>query len=437
MSLLDRFSFSRSLAVLSELQALLSCNTCGSSLSGGASFSGNCRHQLCSSCLSSHPDGVCPVPQCEEVAYTKDYKPSTQTAEAALAAENIQRLLGGRRGPADENEGLKLTLKNNQYGKENEAGKGEKVVIEDLCQSNQDVDLPERREGERIGGSERSRIARKLGSCKEDTCEDGTTSDETGVGKIFSTGKRTITREHKKNIEDRASETEATTSLQMSEAPSKKGGTVRTENNQEAVELGEVREVNATVEAVEEPLQDLLLAEEEVMELGEVTTMGGQMEMEGKMTEAEGELQDAGLELKKAEEGTPISSIEVEVGMEDQMKKVRCENMEFSKVEELKDNLIEDRSYIINEALNAVDEVGEVKEVADENFNIVKNVVKQCFVRLPRLSKFLWVGLIVEKVQVGKRRPGHGPRSAVWVKKIRGLKSGHSKGSWKVIDAGS
>ena len=87
----------------------------------------------------------------------------------------------------------------------------------------------------------------------------------------------------------RARETEATTSSQMSEPPSKKGDTVRTENNQEAVELGEVLEVSATVEAVEEPLQDLLLVEEEVMELGEVTTMGDQMEMEGKMTEAEAE----------------------------------------------------------------------------------------------------------------------------------------------------
>ena len=78
---------------------------CGTSLSGGASSSGNCRHQvssescldtnlsllwevdnnqllqLCSGCLSSHPGGVCPVPQCEEVAFTKDYKPATQTAE--------------------------------------------------------------------------------------------------------------------------------------------------------------------------------------------------------------------------------------------------------------------------------------------------------------------------------------------------------------------
>jgi len=199
MSLLDRFSFSRSLAVLSELQALLSCSVCGSSLSGGASSSGNCRHQLCSGCLSAHPGGVCPVPQCEEVAYTKDYKPATQTAEAALAAENIQRLLGGSRGPAVEKERGKLTLKNNQNAKENEPGNGDNVVTKDLCQSNKDVDLPD---GESIGGSKRSRIARKLESCKEDTCEDGTTSDETGVGGIFSSGKHTVTREHKKNIED-------------------------------------------------------------------------------------------------------------------------------------------------------------------------------------------------------------------------------------------
>ena len=41
--------------------------------------------------------------------------------QAALAAENIQRLLGGRRGPAVEKERRKLTLKNNQYEKENEA----------------------------------------------------------------------------------------------------------------------------------------------------------------------------------------------------------------------------------------------------------------------------------------------------------------------------
>ena len=158
--------------------------------------------------------------------------------------------------------------------------------------------------------------------------------------------------------------------------------------------------------------------------------------MERNMTETEGELQDAGSEYKEAEEDVPatrISSTEVEVGMEDQMENVRCENVEFGKLGELKDNLTDDVSYIINEALNALDEGEEVEEVADENFNIVKNVVKQCFVRLPRLSKFLWVGLIVEKVQVGKRRPGHGPRRAVWVKRIRGSKSGR----WKVIDAGS
>ena len=234
----------------------------------------------------------------------------------------------------------------------------------------------------------------------------------------------------------RARETEATTSLQMSEPPSKKGGTVRTENNQEAVELGEGREVSTTVEAVEEPLQDLLLVEQEVMEVGEVTTMGGHIEMEGKITEAEGELQDADLGLKEAEEDVPatrISSIEGEVGMEDQMEKVRCENVEFGKVGELKDNLREEMSYTIDEVLNAVDESEEVEEVANENYNIVKKDFKQCFVKLPRLSKLLWVGLVVEKVQVGKRRPGHGPRRAVWVKRTRGLKTGR----WKVIDAGS
>ena len=238
----------------------------------------------------------------------------------------------------------------------------------------------------------------------------------------------------------RARETEATTSSQMSEPPSKKGDTVRTENNQEAVELGEGREVSAIVEAVEEPLQDLLLVEQEVMEVGEVTTMEGQMEMEGKITEAEGELQDADLGLKEAEEDVPatrISSIEGETGMEDQMEKVRSENMEFGKVGELKDNMIEDVSYIINESLNAVNEVEEVEEEANENFNSVKNAVKQCFVRLPRLSKLLWVGLLVEKVQVGKRRPGRGPRRVVWVKRTRGLKSGHTRGSWKVIGARS
>ena len=238
----------------------------------------------------------------------------------------------------------------------------------------------------------------------------------------------------------KARETEATTSSQMSEPPSKKGDTVITENNQEAVQLGEVREMSATIEAVEEPFQDLLLVEQEVMELGKVTTMGSQMEMDGEMTEAEGELQDAGSELKEAEEdvpGTRISSIEGEVGMKDQMEKVRCENVEFGKVGELQDNVIEDVSYIINEALNAVDEGEEVEEVAVEHFNIVKNAVKHCFVKLPRLSKLLWVGLLVEKVQVGKRRPGLGPRRAVWVKRTRGLKSGRFKGSWKAIDDGS
>ena len=236
----------------------------------------------------------------------------------------------------------------------------------------------------------------------------------------------------------RARETEATTSLQMSEPPSKKGEAVRTENNQEAVELGEVLEVSATVEAVEEPLQDLLLVEQEVMELGEVTTTGDQMEMEGKNTEAEGELQAADLGLKEAEEDVPatrISSTEGEVGMEDQMEHVRCENVEFGKVGELKDNLTDDVSYSINEALNASDGGEEVEEVADENFNMVKNIVKQCFVGLPRLSKLLWVGLLVEKVQVGKRRPGRGPRRVVWVKRTRALKTGRFRGSWKLIDA--
>ena len=106
-------------------------------------------------------------------------------------------------------------------------------------------------------------------------------------------------------------------------------------------------------------------------------------------------------------------------------------------VGELKNKLLEDVGNIIDEALNAVDEGNVVVEFTNENVNSVKNVVKQCFVRLPRLSRLLWVGLIVEKVQVGKRRPGHGPRRAVWVKRTRGLKSGHSRGSWKVTDAGS
>ena len=87
--------------------------------------------------------------------------------------------------------------------------------------------------------------------------------------------------------------------------------------------------------------------------------------------------------------------------------------------------------------LNAVYESEEVEEVANENFNIVKKDFKQCFVKLPRLSKLLWVGLLVEKVQVGKRRPGLGPRRAVWVKRTRGLKSRRFKGSWKVFDDGS
>ena len=39
----------------SPFQALLSCSVCGSSLSGGASSSGNCRHQVSSeSCLDTN-----------------------------------------------------------------------------------------------------------------------------------------------------------------------------------------------------------------------------------------------------------------------------------------------------------------------------------------------------------------------------------------------
>ena len=49
-------------------------------------------------------------------------------SQAALAAENIQRLLGGSRGPAVEKERGKLTLKNSQNGKENEPGNGENVI---------------------------------------------------------------------------------------------------------------------------------------------------------------------------------------------------------------------------------------------------------------------------------------------------------------------
>ena len=79
--------------------------------------------QLCRTCLSSHPGGACPVPQCKAVAHTKDYKPATQTAQvscdgssneedehlnlifqAALAVENIQRLLGGDKGGGEEEE---------------------------------------------------------------------------------------------------------------------------------------------------------------------------------------------------------------------------------------------------------------------------------------------------------------------------------------------
>jgi len=95
MSLLERFTFTKSLAVLSELQELLRCNLCGFSLSGGASSSGRCQHQLCPACLTSWPGGGCPVSKCKAFAHSKDYKPATQTAQAALAVENIQRLLGG------------------------------------------------------------------------------------------------------------------------------------------------------------------------------------------------------------------------------------------------------------------------------------------------------------------------------------------------------
>ena len=112
---------------------------------------------------------------------------------------------------------------------------------------------------------------------------------------------------------------------------------------------------------------------------------------------------------------------------------------EWSMVGELKNKLMEDVSNIIDEALNAVDEGDVVVEFTNENVNSVKNVVKQCFVKLPRLSKFLWVGLIVEKVHVGRRRSGRGSRRAVWVRRTRSLTSKRFTGSWKlkVIDVRS
>ena len=112
---------------------------------------------------------------------------------------------------------------------------------------------------------------------------------------------------------------------------------------------------------------------------------------------------------------------------------------EWSMVGELKNKLLEDVGNIIDEALNAVDEGDVVVEFTNENVNSVKNVVRQCFVKLPRLSKFLWVGLIVEKVHVGRRRFGRGSRRAVWVRRTRSLTSKRFTGSWKwkVIDARS
>ena len=94
MSILDQFTFTRSLEVLNSpsLETLFSCSLCSQSLSPTLS-SGQCHHALCQDCLKSSPGGVCPVEGCSIPAHPKDYKENRTLGQLAMCLGNIRALL--------------------------------------------------------------------------------------------------------------------------------------------------------------------------------------------------------------------------------------------------------------------------------------------------------------------------------------------------------
>jgi len=94
MSILDQFTFTRSLEVLNSpsLVTLFSCSLCSQSLSTTLS-SGKCHHALCQDCLQSSPGGVCPVEGCSIPAHPKDYKENRTLGQLAMCLGNIRTLL--------------------------------------------------------------------------------------------------------------------------------------------------------------------------------------------------------------------------------------------------------------------------------------------------------------------------------------------------------
>jgi len=115
MSVLDQYTFSRSLSVLSSpsLVSLLSCSLCSQPLSTTTTLSsGQCHHAICKDCVSSHPGGVCPVEGCSIPAHTKDYKENRTLGQLAKCLGNIKKLLENKEienfpsvgGPTESNQ---------------------------------------------------------------------------------------------------------------------------------------------------------------------------------------------------------------------------------------------------------------------------------------------------------------------------------------------
>jgi len=99
MSVLDQFTFKRSLEVLNSpsLVSLLSCSLCSQTLSTTTTLStGQCHHALCQDCLKSHPGGVCPVEGCSIPAHPKDYTENRTLGQLAVCLSNIRTLLDNK-----------------------------------------------------------------------------------------------------------------------------------------------------------------------------------------------------------------------------------------------------------------------------------------------------------------------------------------------------
>ena len=96
MSVLDQYSFSRSLSVLTEssLVSLISCSVCSQSLSTKTpNSSRQCPHAICEDCMNCRSGGGCPVKGCGLPAHPKDYKENRTLGQIARCLENIKDLL--------------------------------------------------------------------------------------------------------------------------------------------------------------------------------------------------------------------------------------------------------------------------------------------------------------------------------------------------------